>query len=89
MDQKNQSNDNELKTIQILSEIIANQIIKKLLQDEQLGITASGDDSQICEKSKTGTNDVDASNPYSMRGLSKSQVIGFLPGFHLKLIEAY
>jgi hypothetical protein len=52
MDKKIQSNDNELKTIQILSEIIANQIIKKLLQDEQFGITAPADDSQICEKSK-------------------------------------
>jgi hypothetical protein len=39
-------------SIKILSEIIANQIIKKLLQDEQFGITASADDSQICEKSK-------------------------------------
>ncbi|MDP3392717.1 MULTISPECIES: hypothetical protein [unclassified Sediminibacterium] len=53
MDQKFQSNENELKTIQILSEIIANQIIKKLLQDEQLGITASADDNQICQKSET------------------------------------
>jgi hypothetical protein len=52
MDKKNQSNDNELETIKILSEIIANQIIKKLLQDEQLGITASADDSQIREKSE-------------------------------------
>jgi hypothetical protein len=52
MDKKNQSNDNDLKTIQILSEIIANQIIEKLLQDEQLGITASADDRQICEKSQ-------------------------------------
>jgi hypothetical protein len=52
MDKKIQSNDNELKTIQILSEIIANQIIKKLLQDEQFGITASADDTQICEKSE-------------------------------------
>jgi hypothetical protein len=52
MDKKNESNDNELKTIQILSEIIANQIIKKLLQDEQFGITASTDDSKICEKSQ-------------------------------------
>ena len=39
-------------SIKILAEIIANQIIKKLLQDEQLGITASADDSQICEKSQ-------------------------------------
>ena len=39
-------------SIKILAEIIANQIIKKLLQDEQLGITASADDSQICEKSE-------------------------------------
>jgi hypothetical protein len=39
-------------SIKVLAEIIANQIIKKLLQDEQLGITASADDSQICEKSK-------------------------------------
>jgi hypothetical protein len=39
-------------SIKVLAEIIANQIIKKLLQDEQLGITASGDDCQICEKSK-------------------------------------
>jgi hypothetical protein len=36
----------------MLAEIIANQIIKKLLQDEQLGITASADDRQICEKSQ-------------------------------------
>ena len=41
-----------ITSIKILAEIIANQIIKKLLQDEQLGITASADDSQICEKSK-------------------------------------
>lgn len=39
-------------SIKVLAEIIANQIINKLLQDEQLGITASADDSQICEKSK-------------------------------------
>lgn len=39
-------------SIKMLAEIIANQIIKKLLQDEQLGITASGDDSQIREKSE-------------------------------------
>ena len=39
-------------SINMLAEIIANQIIKKLLQDEQLGITASADDSQICEKSE-------------------------------------
>jgi len=39
-------------SIKVLAEIIANQIIKKLLQDEQLGITASGDDCQICEKSE-------------------------------------
>jgi len=52
MDQKFQSNENELETIKILSEIIANQIIKKLLQDEQLGITAPADDSQICENSE-------------------------------------
>ena len=39
-------------SIKIIAEIIANQIIKKLLQDEQFGITASADDSQICEKSK-------------------------------------
>lgn len=39
-------------SIKLLAEIIANQIIKKLLQDEQLGITASADDSQICEKSQ-------------------------------------
>jgi len=39
-------------SIKVLAEIIANQIIKKLLQDEQLGITASADDSQICEKSE-------------------------------------
>jgi len=39
-------------SIKVLAEIIANQIIKKLLQDEQLGITASGDDSQIREKSE-------------------------------------
>jgi hypothetical protein len=39
-------------SIKIIAEIIANQIIKKLLQDEQLGITASADDSQICEKSE-------------------------------------
>jgi len=39
-------------SIKIIAEIIANQIIKKLLQDEQLGITASGDDSQIREKSE-------------------------------------
>ena len=39
-------------SIKIIAEIIANQIIKKLLQDEQLGITASADDSQICEKSQ-------------------------------------
>lgn len=39
-------------SIKILAEIIANQIIKKLLQDEKLGITASADDSQICEKSQ-------------------------------------
>jgi hypothetical protein len=52
MDKKIESNDYELKTIQILSEIIANQIIKKLIQDEQLGIAATADDSQICEKSE-------------------------------------
>jgi hypothetical protein len=39
-------------SIKMLAEIIANQIIKKLLQDEQLGITASADDRQICEKSQ-------------------------------------
>jgi hypothetical protein len=39
-------------SIKIIAEIIANQIIKKLLQDEQFGITASADDSEICEKSK-------------------------------------
>jgi hypothetical protein len=39
-------------SLKMLAEIIANQIIKKLLQDEQLGITASADDSQICEKSQ-------------------------------------
>jgi hypothetical protein len=39
-------------SIKVLAEIIANQIIKKLLQDEQLGITASADDRQICEKSQ-------------------------------------
>ena len=39
-------------SIKVLAEIIANQIIKKLLQDEQLGITASADDSQIWEKSE-------------------------------------
>jgi hypothetical protein len=39
-------------SIKVLADIIANQIIKKLLQDEQFGITASADDSEICEKSK-------------------------------------
>jgi hypothetical protein len=39
-------------SLKMLAEIIANQIIKKLLQDEQLGITASADDRQICEKSQ-------------------------------------
>ncbi len=39
-------------SIKILAEIIANQIINKLLQDEQLGITTSADDSQICKKSE-------------------------------------
>jgi hypothetical protein len=39
-------------SIKIIAEIIANQIIKKLLQDEQFGITASADDSKICEKSE-------------------------------------
>ena len=39
-------------SLKMLAEIIANQIIKKLLQDEQLGITASADDCQICEKSQ-------------------------------------
>ena len=41
-----------ITSIKIIAEIIANQIIKKLLQDEQFGITASADDSEICEKSK-------------------------------------
>jgi len=39
-------------SIKIIAEIIANQNNKKLLQDEQFGITASADDSEICEKSK-------------------------------------
>jgi hypothetical protein len=39
-------------SIKIIAEIIANQIIKKLHQDEQFGITASADDSKICEKSE-------------------------------------
>ena len=39
-------------SIKIIAEIIANQIIKKLLQDEQFGITASADDSKICKKSQ-------------------------------------
>jgi hypothetical protein len=39
-------------SIKMLAEIIANQIIKKLLQDEQLGIKASADDRRICEKSQ-------------------------------------
>ena len=39
-------------SINMLAEIIANQIIKKLLQDEQLGITASADGSQICQESE-------------------------------------
>lgn len=43
---------NATTSIKIIAEIIANQIIKKLLQDEQFGIRASADDSQICEKSK-------------------------------------
>lgn len=39
-------------SIKILAEIIANQIIKKLLQDEQFGIAASTDGSQVCQESQ-------------------------------------
>ena len=39
-------------SIKILAEIIANQIINKLLQDEQFGIATSTDGSQVCQESK-------------------------------------
>jgi hypothetical protein len=39
-------------SIKVIAEIIANQIIKKLLKNEQFRITDSADDFQICEKSK-------------------------------------
>jgi hypothetical protein len=39
-------------SLKVLAEIIANQIINKLLQDEQFGITASTDGSQVCQESK-------------------------------------
>jgi hypothetical protein len=48
----NKKTVNDIESIEILSRIIANRIIEKLEKDEQLGITASGDDCQICEKSK-------------------------------------
>ena len=39
-------------SIKVIAEIIANQIIKKLLKNEQFRIADSADDFQICEKSK-------------------------------------
>lgn len=39
-------------SLKVLAEIIANQIINKLLQDEQFGIATSTVGSQDCQESK-------------------------------------
>ena len=39
-------------SLKVLAEIIANQIINKLLQDEQFGIATSTVGSQVCQESK-------------------------------------
>lgn len=43
---------NEIESIQILSQIIANRIIEKIEKDEQFRNAAATSDIQICQKRK-------------------------------------